>query len=162
MKLYEITAAIENAINDVFSTVNEDGEVSAEALKVLEELQIAKDEKIENIGVYIKNLLAEAKALKQEEENLKARREAKERKAEYLKNYLAAALNGEKFESPRVACSWRKSEVVTIPDVDLIPEQFTTTETTIKADKKAIKEAIKAGQEVRGAFLETRNNLQIK
>lgn len=163
MNLYEINAAIEEAINNLFNSVDEEtGEVSPEAVKNLSDLQIQKEEKLDNIAAYIKNLLAEADMIKTEEANLKARREAKEKKAESLKNYLAAALDGEKFESSRVSCSWRKSEVVNIPDVELIPDEYKKIKTDISADKAAIKKALKSGEEVRGAFLETKNNLQIK
>ena len=163
MNLYEINEAINEVINSLLFEVNEEtGEVSDELTAKLEELKLQKEEKIDNIGAYIKNLSAEAKMLKDEEKALKERREAKERKAEHLKNYLASVLNGEKFESPRVACSWRKSEAVAISNVELLPEEFTVTKTEISADKTKIKEALKSGQEVTGAWLETRNNLQIK
>ena len=163
MNLYEINSAIEDAINNLLTSVDEEtGEVNPEALQNLSDLQVQKDEKLDNIGAYIKNLLAEADMIKAEEANLKARREAKEKKAERLKDYLSTALNGEKFESPRVSCTWRKSEVVTIPDLEAIPDEYKKTKTEISADKTAIKKAIKAGQEVKGATLETKNNLQIK
>lgn len=163
MNLYEINSAIEDAINNLLTSVDEEtGEVNTEALQNLSDLQVQKDEKLDNIGAYIKNLLAEADMIKAEEANLKARREAKEKKAEHLKEYLATALNGEKFESPRVSCTWRKSEVVSIVSVESIPDEYKKTKTEVSADKTAIKKAIKAGQEICGAILETKNNLQIK
>lgn len=163
MTLYEINSAIEAAVNAVLNSMDaETGEVDEAYVHELEALQVQREEKLDNIGAYIKNLLAEAKMLKEEEAALKARREAKERKAESLKNYLASALDGEKFESARVACSWRKSEAVAVDDVDLLPDEYKVEKTTYTADKAKIKEALKAGTEVRGAWLETKNNLQIK
>ena len=163
MNLYEINDAIqETIVSLLFDADNDTGEVNEELAAKLSELQMEKSEKLDNVGAYIKNLLAEAEMLKKEEKALKERREAKERKAERLKNYLASVLNGEKFESARVVCSWRKSESVVVPDVDLLPDEYIVIKTETSADKNEIKAALKAGKEVRGAYLETKNNLQIK
>ena len=93
MSIYDINKAIV-ALVDM-----ETGEVSDE--QALDALQMARDEKIENIGCYLKDTLAEAKAIKEEEDNLAARRKAVENRAERLKNLLAYALRGEKWNSPR-------------------------------------------------------------
>lgn len=163
MTLYEIKQEMEDAINAVFANVDEEtGEVPEEAVAKLSELQMQRDEKLDNLGAYIKNLSAEVDSLKAEEKNLKARREVKEHKIESLKAYVSECLNGEKFESARVAFSFRKSESVGIDDVNSLPDEFKISETSVKADKKAIKDAIKNGQDVHGAWLETKQNLQIK
>lgn len=163
MTLYEINAEIEKAIENIFLNVDEaTGEVRQEDLDALEALKVAKDEKLEAIGCYIKNTKAEAEAIKAEEKALKERREALEKKEESLKAYVASVLNGEKWASPKIAFSFRKSEAVAIPDIDKLDKAFLIKEVTYKADKKAIKEALKAGGEVEGAYLESKNNLQIK
>lgn len=161
--LYEIKAEMEQAINNLLASTDEEtGEVEEACIHALEDLQMQMDEKLDNIGCYIKNLIAEAKVLKEEEQALKARREAKEKRAESLKNYMASVLDGQKFESPRVVCSWRKSESVAIENLDLIPDDFKVTKTEVQPDKTKIKEALKAGGEVSGAYLNTKNNLTIK
>lgn len=163
MTLYEIKAELEQAIAEMLNNVDEEtGEVSPESVERFNELNEAREEKLDNIGAYIKNLRAEIKMLKEEEQNLKARREAKEKKEENLIKYVESVLDGEKFESPRVAFSYRKSEQVVIADEDLIPEEYTVTKTETKADKTKIKAALKAGEEVNGAFLQAKNNLQVK
>ena len=58
MKLYEINEQIMACID------NETGEIID--TDKLNELQIAKDEKIENLALWYKDLLAEANALKEE------------------------------------------------------------------------------------------------
>lgn len=163
MNLYDINNEIEQAVNNIMDSMNpETGEVDESLVHVLEDLQMQKEEKLDNLGAYIKNLLAEAKMLKAEEDALKARRESKEKQASNLKNYLASVLDGKPFESSRVAISWRKSDEVQVEDIDLLPEEFVKSKTTYDADKTAIKKAIKAGQEVRGAWLKEKNNIQIK
>lgn len=106
MNLYEINRAIESFEFEV----NEDGEVLNFA--ELDELQMARGEKIENIACYIKNLTANANAIREEEKSLAERRTSIEKKAARLRQYLADMLNGEKFESARCAISYRKSTVV--------------------------------------------------
>lgn len=163
MTLYEINKEIENALADIYNSMDaETGEVDESYVHALEELNIQKEEKLDNLGAYIKNLQAEAVMLKNEEQALKARREAKEKKVESLKNYIASILNGEKFESARVAFSFRKSDEVSIVDETLIPEEYMKIKTESEPDKTAIKKALKSGLEVRGAFLIDKNNLQVK
>lgn len=142
MNLYEINEEMTNCIDP------ETGEVDIDQLNAL---QMLKEEKIENIALWIKDLKAEAEALKAEKLAFQARQAAAENKAESLKNYLANALNGEKFKTTRCAVSFRKAEKVEITDELELPPEFTTVE--IKADKTAIKQAIKQGQEIAGARL---------
>ena len=163
MNLYEINTEIEKAIENLFLNTDEaTGEVRQEDLDALEALKVAKDEKLEAIGCYIKNTKAEAEAIKAEEKALKERREALEKKEERLKEYVANALQGEKWASAKVAFSFRKSEAVVIPDIDLLDEDYLNEEITYKPDKRAIKDELKSGGEVRGAYLEEKQNLQIK
>ena len=128
----------------------------------LDALQLARDEKIEGVGLWIKNLQAEAEAVKKEKDAMAERQRRLEKKAESLKDYLAYALQGEKFSTPRIAMSWRKSESVLIPDEALLDDRFVNITMIKKPDKKLIKDTLKAGREVPGAELITKQNLQIK
>lgn len=142
MNLYEINKEMTNCIDP------ETGEVDIDQLNAL---QMLREDKIESIALWIKDLKAEAEALKAEKLAFQARQAAAENKAESLKNYLANALNGEKFKSTKCAISFRRSEKVEIMNELDLPPEFTTVE--IKADKVAIKQAIKDGQKVAGAYL---------
>ena len=55
----------------------------------IDELQNSRMEKLDNIGAYIKNLIAEKDALETEAKNLTARAKVKENEIERLKNYVA-------------------------------------------------------------------------
>ena len=104
MTLYEIKREIEEAIDAIFASVDEEtGEVSEDAVNKLAELNAARDEKLDNIGAYIKNLMAEAEAIKAEEKKLADRRRVIENKVERLKAYVASILGGQKWNSARVA-----------------------------------------------------------
>ena len=70
-------------------------------------------------------------------------------------------MNGEKFKTAKVECSFRKSQRVEVENIDLLPEEFLKYKDP-EADKTAIKEAIKEGKEITGARLVIALNLQIK
>ena len=123
------------------------------------------DEKLGNIGAYIKNLEAEAAAIKTERDNLKKRMDSKQREIDRLKEYVSNSLlsnNEKKMETSRVAFSFRSSEQVEIHDQEQIPKEYMKEKTTYDPDKTAIKNAIKGGQEVAGCELIQKQNLQIK
>ena len=157
MTLFEIDKAI---LEFHFEIDEETGEIlNADAL---DELQMARNDKIENVGLWIKNLNAEAAAVKAEKDAMADRQKRLEKKAESLKNYLAYALNGQKFSTPKVAMTFRKSESVNITDENAVPEEYLNITIVSKPDKKSIKDALKEGKEISGAELVTKNNIQIK
>jgi hypothetical protein len=128
----------------------------------LESLQMERNQKIENVACWIKNLLSDAEAIKAEKDAL-ADREAKcRKKAEDLKKWLGIALEGQKFNSARCAVSFRRSEAVEITDENIIPQVLMVQTVSFKPDKKAIKELLKAGQEISGCRLVENQNVQIK
>lgn len=157
MTLFEIDDAI---LNFEFEVDEETGEILN--AQDLDELKMAREDKIEGVGLWIKNLEAEAAAVKAEKDNMADRQRRLEKKAESLKGYLAYALQGEKFSTPKIAMSWRRSESVDITDVYLLPEELINVQIKKVPDKKAIKDAIKAGKDIRGAELIEKQNLQIK
>ena len=152
MNIYDINRAIENCIT-------EDGEVIDE--QALTELLMAKEEKIENVACWIKNLTAEAEAIKAEKERLAERQKKAEEKAESLKKWLAFALEGEKFTTARVAISYRKSVSVKV-DESLLDKKYMKEKVTYTPDKIALKKALQAGENIEGAYLEEKPNIQIK
>lgn len=128
----------------------------------LEGLFMERNQKIENVALWVKNLLSDADAIKAEKDAL-ADREAKcRKKAEQLKAWLAEALEGKKFDTARCAVSFRRSEKVEVDDVNSIPEELVVVTVTQSPDKKAIKELLKAGQEISGCRLVENLNAQIK
>jgi hypothetical protein len=152
--LYEIDQAILNAVD------SETGEIiDAEALDAL---LMQREDKLEAVACWIKNLQSDAHAI-HDEINALAIREAKcRRKAESLKQYLASALQGEKFSTAKCAISFRRSERVAIQDEALVPKKFMKKTITYAPDKTAIKEAIQSGKTVNGCQLIENLNTQIK
>jgi hypothetical protein len=150
--LYEIDKAILECVDA------ETGEIIDD--KALEELELARDNKIENIACWIKNLKADAESYKKEKEVFIQKEKAAKNKAESLKRYLEMALGGEKFKTSKVSISYRKSEIIEIDEIEKLSDKFIKIEK--KADKKAIKVAIKEGAEIVGARIVENNNIQIK
>lgn len=158
MNLYEIDEAITSCID------METGEIID--MDRLSSLQMERDAKVEGIALWIKNLKAEAEAIKTECDRLSERERAIKNKAESLKRYLSDALCGRKFETPRVKCSFRKTNSVVIEEGFLEWAQKGHDELLRykepEADKTAIKQAFEAGQNVMFAHLESKNSLTIK
>ena len=153
MRLYDIDQAILKCI-DV-----ETGEViDAEQL---DKLQMERDEKIENVACWIKELKAEAEALKAEKMAFAERQKVTENKMESLKKWLAYALDGQAFKTVRASVSFRMTDKVEVADIYKLDENFVRYREP-EADKDAIKKAIKAGQEVAGATLVKNTRVIIK
>lgn len=127
----------------------------------LDELQLDRDTKIENIGLWIKNLKADAEAYKAEKKVFEEKERVAKNKAERLKRYLQDALQGEKFRTSRLDISYRKSKAVEITDASILPKMFLK-EQEPKVDKLKLKEILDQGTLVTGAHLEEKQNILIK
>lgn len=127
----------------------------------LDNLQMARDEKIEGICLWIKNLKADAAAYKAEKDSFAKKQKAAENKAEALRNYIQYILAGEKFKTNRVAISYRKSDQIECPDIAAVDDDYLRYKEP-ELDKAKIKEALKNGIKVKGCTLVERQNMQIR
>lgn len=135
----------------------------------LSELQIAREEKIEKVALWYKNLLSNAEAFKKEKEVLAEKEKVAKNKAENLKKWLSDALQGQKMQTSKVTIGYRKSESVEIEDEekfvdwamcnhrdDLLTYKLPT------PNKTEIKSVLKSGQTIMGADLIEKQNISIK
>lgn len=165
-RLYEIDQDIEQCIMN--GTDPETGEFLAS--DKLNELTIEREKKIEGVVLYLKDVSAELVAIKNEISTLTDRMNKLNKSADGMKAWLSNALNGEKFSTPRCACSFRESEAVVADNEkeailwlcdhnlpNLIAMKFT--HSLVKSEVKAF---IKAGNEIPGVRIERRKNLVIK
>ena len=155
--LYEIDEAIRNF---EFEIDEETGEILNP--HGLDDLQMERDKKIENIGLYIKSLEAEKEAVKHEKENFAAREKTIGNKIDRLKDYLMYALEGQSFRTPRLIVGYRSSESVEISDEFLIPDEYCNFNVVRKPDKTLLKKSLKQGKEIMGATLVEKSNIQVK
>nr|DAW28521.1 MAG TPA: resistance protein [Caudoviricetes sp.] len=129
----------------------------------LEMLDFSIEEKIENTAMYMVNAESDIQGLKNEIDRLTKIKKAKENAVEHLKNNVEYAMKQKGLDALTVGtfkCGYRKSESVEIINLDVIPADFTKVE--IKADKTAIKKALKAGEVVEGAEIKVNQNFYIK
>ena len=129
----------------------------------LEMIDLSIEEKIENTAKYMVNVESDIQGLKTEIDRLTKIKKAKENAVERLKNNVEYAMKQkgiEKLEVGTFKAYYKKSESVEITNLDVIPADYTRVE--IKADKVAIKKAIKSGEVVDGAHIQTNMNFYIK
>lgn len=165
--LYELDQALKSAMDQVFESIDsETGEITDQIdFTVIDQLKEDREKKLEGIGCYIKNLTAETDAIKSEIAALSKRASNKKRKIEHLKAYVTESLNlagQNKFETAKVAYSFRKSKSVNVMDLDKIPDEYVRLKTEKSPDKTAIKRAIISGETIPGASIETSMNLQVR
>lgn len=152
MNLYEINREILSCID------YETGEILD--VQRLEMLEIAKEKKIENVALWIKNLESEAAALKKEKDSFAQREKSVKNKIESLKKYLENALQGQKFQTTKCAISFRTSTTLEMSEKAEIPEEFR--KYSFDLDKTKMKEAIKNGANYKGFWLQKNQKIQIK
>jgi len=160
MNLYEITQEAQ-----YLAVLLETEELTPELEEALIINQDQLQAKAVNYAKVIANYQAESDAIDQEIKRLKAMKDSREKKIELLKESVKKAmlLSGiEKVESPLFKLSVRRSEAVEVDLVESLPNAFLNVKNVVTADKLAIKEAIKRGENVIGARLVENFNLQIK
>lgn len=161
MNLYEIDSAIAALVDP------ETGEI--QNYEAFEELQMARDQKIENMALVLKNAAAASAAIKAEIDALKARKDAADKTVERMKEYLTQATGGQKFETAKVRLSFRSSTRVEIDDeIGLLDWlERNNKESCIKykmpeISRSEVGKLIKEGLEVPGAILAEYSNIQVK
>lgn len=154
--LYELASQIANFELEI-------DEETGEVLNAdqLENIEMERNAKIENICLWIKNLKSDVAAYKAEKDSFEKKRKAAENKAEALKKYVQFVLAGEKFKTGRVSVSYRKSEAVECADVCKVPDDYLRYKDP-ELDKTKAKEALKAGIEIEGCKLVEKQNMQIR
>jgi hypothetical protein len=160
MNLYEITQEAQ-----YLAVLLETEELTPELEEALHINQFQLQEKVGNYAKVIANYQAESDAIDQEIKRLKAMKDSREKKIEWLKESVKKAMlvSGiEKLESVLFKISVRRSEAVEVDLVEALPNAYQNVKNVVTADKVAIKEAIKRGENVTGARLVENFNLQIK
>ena len=151
MRLFDIVQAINEALQP-----NEDGEITTEQLEQLQQLEVAREQKLENIALYIKNETAFVDALDVEIKKMQNKKRVAQNRIDSLKNYLQYGLNGEKLNTPRVTVSYRTSKFVKITDESVLPDNV------FDVKRVASKTKIKPLLPMAGAELVESKNISIK
>lgn len=164
MKLYEIDSAILEVIENDFSFDDETGEVFF-TVDDLNALDMARNEKLEGCLLFIKNCESEANAIKAEITALQARMKRKQAAADRLREYVLysmESMHDKTFETAKAYARVGYYQRVDVEDMDALPVEYVREKVTASPDKTAIKKAIKAGAEVKGARLVSYPSLTVK
>ncbi len=162
--LYEIAAEY-RAAAEKLAELDLDAQTITDTL---EGLSGDLETKAQNVAFFVRNLEATAAAIKQAEADMAARRKAMENRADGLKRYIFESMTVagiEKIECPHFRLAIKNNPAaVDVFEPGLVPASFMRTpEPPPPApDKTAIKEALKAGQDVPGARLTSGQRLEIK
>ena len=152
MNLYEIN-------NELLKCVDEEtGEIISYDL--FNELNLKRNEKIEQIALWYKNEKSNAESYKREKEVFAKREKIAKNKAKSLKKWLYFELQGSEFKTDKVLIKYRKSESVEISENAKLSDEYLTFEEP-KPNKLAIKTAIKNGTNIIGCALVENQNIQI-
>ena len=160
--LYEIDQAILDCV-DLETGEILDGEK-------LTALQMERDEKLEGVALWVKDLKAEAAAVKEEADKLNARKKALDSKIESIKAWLLQALDGGKLKTARCNVYQTHSQKVVIDDEKALVDMFMLSPFGEKflrfkepeIDKVALKDSMKQGYEYEFAHLEETESVVIK
>lgn len=133
-------------------------------LDTLESLEDAIEDKVENIAHVLNQMKSDTNILDAEIKRLQAKKKTLTNNYNYLREYLLYELveSGlEKVKTPLFNITIRNNpEKVVIRNEEQIPMDYKVPE--YKIDKKALKEALKQGKEVKGAKLVQEKGLLIK
>ena len=160
--LYEIDNAILECVDP------ETGEILD--TEKLDALQMEREQKLEGVALWVKDLAAEASAVKEEADKLNARKKALDNKVAGLKAWLLYALGGEKLKTPRCYAYQMHSQRVSVADEQELIQYLKTIEYPERflrfkdpeLRKDEIKKALKDRIEIPGAVLEETESVVIK
>ncbi len=160
MKLFEIDKSFRDFWNKV---MEQEGELTEEDLHHLNDLEIARDDKVKAYGVIIREMTADIADCKANMDRIKTISDRLKNRQEWLKTRLKEFMENndmQKFESVEVNISFRTSKSLEIAENVKLPEEFTRIK--IEADKTAITDFIKSGGVVEGCRLIEKQNIQVK
>lgn len=161
--LFELSKEQLELLEMVENSSSLDGEIDEFTEAALEIHKMQYVEKAADYIAVIQEKVYQNQRAKDAMDQIKAFEAANDRVINKLKNKLEDATK--LFGPVQVGfnkLSLRKSDETIITDMAKIPEQYLTRKEVISADKTKIKKSIKSGEEVPGAHINTKENLQIK
>ena len=164
MTLYELTSDYLNLLE-----LAEDPDIDEQAfLDTLESIEGELEDKADNYAKVIRSLEADAAACDAEAKRLRAKKQTIENNVKRMKGALQYAMQTTgkvKFKTPLFSFGIRKnpaSVVIDTANVRDFPDEYIIESEPI-LDKKALKDALKAGEDLTGlCHLEQTESLQIR
>ena len=166
--IYNISSDLKKIYEDLDNGNGIDLETGEIKPEIMKQLSISRNElevKAIDYGYVIKAFDDEIGIIEKEIERLEERKAYVKKNKEKMKQIVGGAMEEfgiTKIKGETLKISFRKSESVEVFDENLLDEKFKKEKTEISIDKTAIKNAIKNGENVQGAKIVEKNNLQIK
>lgn len=164
--IYALSYEAETLYNRLISAMDEDtGEVDIELANALAEKQEEFAVSATNYASVIRALKAKQSEAEAEIARIKAISDKLGKVVERMTNGLSEAcqrLNIEKLDGLHAQISFRKSEQTIIDNIEALPKEYINEKVTYTPNKALIKAALKAGEVIDGAHIETVKNIQIK
>lgn len=157
-KLYELTRDFQ-LIQEMIES-GEDG-----LADTLEAINLAIEDKLENVAKVIKNLEGEAKAFKEEEQRLADRRRSLENNIKHLKQYAENSMlvtGDKKIKAGLFTFALQKNPPSVSVFNDLIVPKKYYVPVDPKLDKNKIKEDLKNGESIPGVEMKQGESLRIR
>lgn len=158
-KIYDLLTIPESDI------VDEDGVVIRDVWKELEELQGERVDKLVDSMRVAAELDENAKALTEEIARLTVRRKSFQERATAIRQRVASSMEQaqeKSVENLTARITLVRTKSVDILDETELPLDMLRSKTVVEADKKAIAEKLKAGEEVPGARLKENLSVRLK
>ena len=166
--IYNISSDLKKIYEDLDNGNGIDLETGEIKPEIMQQLSISRNElevKAVDYGYVIKAFDDEIGIIEKEIERLEERKAYVKKNKEKMKQIVGGAMEEfgiTKIKGDTLQLSFRKRESVEVFDENLLDEKFKKEKTEISIDKTAIKNAIKNGENVQGAKIIEKNNLQIK
>lgn len=170
-KLYEISQEYNDVLEAIAQVLDENPDLD-EATKQtiiadnLGAVQYSFKSKAFALAGYIQNLKLEQSNVKELQDRFTKRARSLDKNIAQLNDYLLT--NMQQTGIPKLANSWLTIQIrnnpckVIVEDETLLSDDFKTTEVSIKINKSAISERLKAGEFVPYTHLESSQRLEIK
>ena len=153
-------ATLSEIENEILALIDpETGEITD--FEAFEQLQLDREQKLENAALLIKNCEADIAAYKAEQAAFDKKIDRAKRTLESVKKYLSEALGGEKFKTAKVSCTWRTNTAVEVEDAAKLPAEYLRISKP-EPDKAALTKALSAGEKISGARLITTQSMSVK
>lgn len=156
---------IDREIQDLFDP--DTGELIDQ--EAFEKLSLEREEKVKRTALFYKSQVKLARDIQEEVKDLQERQKIAKRKAEHAKELLDYALQGERFVSPEVEVTFRKSTALEVEDEASVIAWATETGNTdclkiadVTISPANVKSLLKQGIEIPGASLMEHMNVGVK
>lgn len=161
LKMFDIDQMYRDALDAARARIGDDGVIPDDWDDFLTAIEGERDTKACNIAVIIIERNAESDALKEQAKRLLTRARVIDNETDRIKNWLSRFIKvGEKVKNSIVSISWRKSSSVVVDDETKLPES--AFRVIREVSKTAVKEMIERGEEISGAHIEIKQNIQVR